>query len=210
MLYQKTAALDNEELQVDDTDGLHEEEEYQAWCLRELSRLKRDKLAAQQRALEIAEKEKRQAMTDEEIQAELEATQDASQKSKLKFLQRYYHKGAFFTDDENVKQVFESHDFSQPTLEDKFNREVLPEVMQVKNFGKAGRTKYTHLLDQDTSRVSWGVSKPFLSRIQKMISYIFTDIYREMQDGLRPQRSRTRSCPEWVDSPKSLRFLRLP
>lgn len=42
-------------------------------------------------------------------------------------------------------------DFSQPTLEDHFDKTILPKVMQVKNFGRSGRTKYTHLVDQDTT-----------------------------------------------------------
>ncbi len=41
----------------------------------------------------------------------------------------------------------------EPTLDDHINKAVLPKVMQVKKFGFAGRTKYTHLKDQDTSQV---------------------------------------------------------
>lgn len=41
--------------------------------------------------------------------------------------------------------------FNEPTLEDKFNFEALPQVLQVKKFGMRGRTKYTHLADQDTT-----------------------------------------------------------
>lgn len=94
-------------------------------------------------------------------------------------------------------------DFSAPTLEDHFNKTILPKVMQVgvlargclarllrqgvavpqreqggaaaphilpgrlltsssapqvKNFGRSGRTKYTHLVDQDTTSFdsAWG------------------------------------------------------
>ena len=47
----------------------------------------------------------------------------------------------------------------QPTLEDHVDKQLLPKVMQVKKFGFAGRTKYTHLKDQDTTQV-WPRGNP--------------------------------------------------
>ncbi|XP_018620524.1 microfibrillar-associated protein 1 [Scleropages formosus] len=135
-----------------DTDGENEEEEYEAWKVRELKRIKRDREAREAMEKEKSEIERFHNLTEEERRAELrnngrQVTNKAI-KGKYKFLQKYYHRGAFFMDEE--EDVFK-RDFSAPTLEDHFNKTILPKVMQVKNFGRSGRTKYTHLVDQDTT-----------------------------------------------------------
>jgi len=73
-------------------------------------------------------------------------SRDDKPKGQAKFLQKYWHKGAFHQDEEILKR----HDFTQAT-ESTVDVSMLPQVMQVKNFGKRSRTKYTHLLDQDTT-----------------------------------------------------------
>lgn len=139
-------------LEALDTDGENEEEEYEAWKVRELKRIKRDREAREAIEKDKAEIERFHNLTEEERRAELRnsgklITNKAS-KGKYKFLQKYYHRGAFFMDEE---QDVYKRDFSAPTLEDHFNKTILPKVMQVKNFGRSGRTKYTHLVDQDTT-----------------------------------------------------------
>ncbi|KAM4630869.1 microfibrillar-associated protein 1 [Polymixia lowei] len=135
-----------------DTDGENEEEEYEAWKVRELKRIKRDREARETMEKEKAEIERFHSLTEEERRAELrnngKVVTNKASKGKYKFLQKYYHRGAFFMDEE--QDVFK-RDFSAPTLEDHFNKTILPKVMQVKNFGRSGRTKYTHLVDQDTT-----------------------------------------------------------
>jgi len=136
------------------TDDENEEVEYEAWKLRELKRLKRDRDEKEERAREAAEVERLRNMTEEERRLEQKLNPkkvtNKAAKGKYKFLQKYYHRGAFFLDKE--ENVF-SRDVTSATLEDKFDKTVLPKVMQVKNFGRSGRTKYTHLVDQDTTQM---------------------------------------------------------
>ncbi|XP_061742936.1 microfibrillar-associated protein 1 [Nerophis ophidion] len=135
-----------------DTDGENEEEEYESWKIRELKRIKKDREAREAMEKEKAEIDRFHNLKDEERRAELrnngKVVTNKASKGKYKFLQKYFHRGAFFMDEE--EDVYK-RDFSAPTLEDHFNKTILPKVMQVKNFGRSGRTKYTHLVDQDTT-----------------------------------------------------------
>ena len=136
-----------------DTDGENNEEDYERWKLRELRRIKRDR-----EERDALEKEKQEIlrvrnMSEEEraeyLKANPKVLVNEASKGKYKYLQKYYHRGAFFMDEDD--EVFKRN-FAEPTLEDHFDKTILPKVMQVKNFGMSGRTKYTHLLDQDTTR----------------------------------------------------------
>lgn len=135
------------------TDDENDEVEYEAWKLRELKRIKRDREEKEQREKEKMEIERMRNLTEEERRQEArlnpKTVTNKAAKGKYKFLQKYYHRGAFYLDQE--EHVFKQ-DFSAPTLEDHFDKTILPKVMQVKNFGRCGRTKYTHLVDQDTTK----------------------------------------------------------
>ncbi|KAJ3485499.1 hypothetical protein NLI96_g4915 [Meripilus lineatus] len=140
---------------IDDTDGIDPEGEFEAWRLRELARIKRDKEEELRREKEREEIERRRALPEEQRMKEdmehAEKLRSEKLKGQQKFLQKYWHKGAFHQDEEVLKR----RDYTEAT-ESTVDISLLPKVMQVKNFGKRGRTKYTHLLDQDTTVASGG------------------------------------------------------
>mmetsp|Transcript_32347 Transcript_32347/g.78699 ORF Transcript_32347/g.78699 Transcript_32347/m.78699 type:complete len:471 (-) Transcript_32347:292-1704(-) len=140
-----------EEEMPDDGDDEDEEEQIKAWKLRELKRIKREQELRVSHEKEQAEIEKRRNMTDEQIEA-LNRMKPEKERGQMKFLQKYFHKGAFYQDSDH--KIFK-RDFNQATgLDAEVDRTKLPKVLQVKNFGLMSRTKYTHLVDQDTTFAS--------------------------------------------------------
>jgi microfibrillar-associated protein 1 len=141
---------------IDDTDGIDAEEEFSAWRIRELSRLKADRELTLEKEAERDEVERRRAMPESQRLAEDTARAQASRDAKRKerqeaaggdFLQKYYHKGSFFQD----LDILKKRDYHAKT-ESAVDVSMLPKVMQVKDYGKAGRSKWTHLSNEDTSR----------------------------------------------------------
>jgi microfibrillar-associated protein 1 len=144
--------------EVDTDDETNEAEEYEAWKAREIARIKRDRDDRDKLIKEREEVEKLRNMTEEE-RREWERKNPKPlplNKKKWKFMQKYYHKGAFFqtqSDDRDGaggEEIFK-RDFSAPTGEDRMDKTILPKVMQVKHFGRSGRTKWTHLVAEDTT-----------------------------------------------------------
>jgi microfibrillar-associated protein 1 len=169
------------------TDDDNDELEYEAWKLRELKRIKRERDERDALEKEKNEIDKLRNMTEEERRKELQSNPklvtNKGVKGKYKFLQKYYHRGAFYLDKEET--VFKQ-DFSMPTLEDHFDKTILPKVMQVKNFGRCGRTKYTHLLDQDTTKFD----SPWVSETAGNVKFVHERAGGMKQNFDRPSYSK--------------------
>jgi len=162
----------------DDDDDVDKDAQFELWKLRELKRMKRTQDLLDERQAEIEETERRRNMTDAEIIAEMKRKPEKS-RHRMKFLQKYFHKGAFFVgDDKIVDQKLLNRNLNAAVGTDKwmnFDDTSLPDVLRVKNFGLASRTKYTHLLDQDTTmnrnEDKWDVDPEGYGEIKRSTDY---------------------------------------
>ncbi|KDB28180.1 hypothetical protein H109_00065 [Trichophyton interdigitale MR816] len=159
-----------DENNIDDTDGIDPAAELAAWKLRELKRVKRER-----EAIEIAEKEReeierRRNLTTEEREREDREFIDKQKeereagRGKAGFMQRYFHKGAFFQPDSEKHGLTERDLMGGHYVDEIKNREALPEYLQARDatkIGRKGRTKYRDLKTEDTGR--WGVENYYRS-----------------------------------------------
>ena len=144
----------------DDNDEIDELEEFDAWKLRELKRVRRERQERQAEAKEKEELERRRNLTDSERAREdaafrAQRADAGKEKGQWKFLQKYYHKGAYFQEEDetgnNKLGPVMMQDFGSATGNDKIgDKSALPAPMQVKNFGMRSQVKWTHLGKEDT------------------------------------------------------------
>lgn len=147
---------------VDTTDGLDPAAEEAAWRVRELKRLKRARTAIEERERELAEVERRRNLTAEERAAEdadflADQQEEKDGKGKMGYMQKYFHKGAFFRDDAEAAGLLQRDLMGARIADDVRNREALPEYLQRRDMTKLGRkgaTKYKDMRSEDTG--SWG------------------------------------------------------
>ncbi|KAI4108366.1 MAG: hypothetical protein LQ339_002268 [Xanthoria mediterranea] len=150
--------------EVNDADDIDPETERAAWKLRELKRVKREREAIEEAEKEREEIERRRNLTKEEREAEdrefLEQQKEEREgKGKMGYMQKYFHKGAFFQDDAKAEGLDRRDIMGSRYQDDVVNRELLPEYMQIRDMtrlGRKGRTKYKDLKSEDTGR--WGQS----------------------------------------------------
>ncbi|CAG8161668.1 unnamed protein product [Penicillium olsonii] len=155
----------DEEEAIDDTDGLDAEAELAAWKLRELKRVKREREAIEETEKEREEIERRRNLTaeerereDSEFIAKQKEDRDAT-RGQTGFMQRYFHKGAFFRGDLEAEGL-DRRELMGARFEDDVNRDTLPQYMQVRDMtklGKKGRTRYRDLKTEDTGRFGDGL-----------------------------------------------------
>ncbi|KAH0794817.1 microfibrillar-associated protein 1 [Histomonas meleagridis] len=131
---------------------LNQEEEYKLWVEREIGRLKDELRLVAQVAYDAAKTKQQQSMSDLEL-AKLKK-QHKKKRGHMKLMQKYYHVGAFTknTTSERAQELLQ-RDFTTAVGDDLMDKTALPKEMYVRgdDYGKKGRTKWTHLTNEDTT-----------------------------------------------------------
>ncbi|KAH9910105.1 splicing factor, Prp19-binding domain-containing protein [Xylariomycetidae sp. FL2044] len=193
--------LVDDEDDVDTEDDVDVEAEYAAWKLRELKRIKREREAIEAREKEREEVERRRNLTEEERKAEDEVflakqKEEKDAKGKMSYMQKYFHKGAFFRDDAEIEGLANRDIMGSRFADDVKNRELLPKALQMRDMtklGKKGASKYKDLRSEDTGR--WGDMRDYSKPRGGFDRYDVDDRFRSDRDRDRPGPGGANSVP---------------
>jgi microfibrillar-associated protein 1 len=129
-----------------------------------LKRVKREREAIEEAEKEREEIERRRNLTAEERDAEdrefisKQKEEREATRGETGFMQKYFHKGAFFGGDLEREGVDQRNVMGRRFADD-VNRETLPQYMQIRDMtklGKKGRTRYRDLKSEDTGNFGEG------------------------------------------------------
>ncbi len=125
----------------DDRDDIDEAAEYELWKIRELKRIKSDREERVRIEEEKREVERRRNLTEgervlENIRLGSDST-EVREKSKYRFMQKYYHSGAFYQDN---KDELLNRDYNIAVGEDLYEKSIMPTLKHKRRgeYGKKG------------------------------------------------------------------------
>ncbi|KAI8319522.1 hypothetical protein GQ54DRAFT_34271 [Martensiomyces pterosporus] len=164
--------IDNKEsMGVDDTDDVDPKAEFEAWKLRELLRIKRDKEERENADLEEEERERRRNMTEEEkykqdMEKVRKQKEDRRQREHRSVPgQKFFHKGAFFQD--SGEEIYQRN-FTDPRPDESVQAvQELPEYLRLKALDRNAKSKWGGYKKEDTSSTSslWSENRRMARRM---------------------------------------------
>lgn len=157
-------AIDDEndsDTDLPDDEDVDEDLSYQAWKIRELQRIKRDRNKRMEYFAEKEETERRRHLDDaERAREDLKSGKyHREEKSSYRYLQKFYHMGAFA---DKTEEIFQ-RDYNIGVGEDLFDKSNLPSVKHQRRGEQhqKGKSKWTHQANEDTTLFDpFAVTKP--------------------------------------------------
>ena len=134
--------------------------------------------------------------TKEDEEFRKQRTDYGAEKGQWKYLQKYYHKGAYFQDEDesgNAKMgAVMQQDFGAATGKDALgDTSAMPAPMQVKNFGMRSQVKWTHLTAEDPSTTDalWAGDRQLTHKYKNRMAG-----YKDANDFDRPSAKRKKGA----------------
>ena len=123
--------------------------EHKLWVERERWRIIEELREEARVALTIAESKQRSQKTDKELSKQ----KKPKERTQMRYMQKYFHKGAFVRDLGPGSEDLAKRDFTEATGMDLVDKSNLPPSLQVRGNDafKKGRSKWTNLATEDTT-----------------------------------------------------------